>query len=192
MTPADETPAAALARSTQNPAAFRAVFDAHHGEIRGYLRHRVGDLSLAEDLAAETFARAFAARRSFRDTGAGARPWLFTIATNLLRDEARARAQTSTLRRLLRPPDPVLLELPDDPDPQLRAALATLRRDELDTLLLHAWGELTYEEIATVTGTRVGTVRSRLSRARARMRAALTDAETPPRPEHPRPERNPT
>lgn len=80
-----------------------------------------------------------------------------------------------------------MLELPDDPDPVLRSALRALRAEELDVLLLHAWGELSYAEIATVTGTRVGTVRSRLSRARERMRAVLPDTVTrrpiPPRTE---------
>lgn len=85
----------------------------------------------------------------------------------------------------------MLLSLPDDPDPELRAALATLRREELDTLLLHAWGELSYEEIAAATDTRVGTVRSRLSRARARMRQALAEADERPVIGQPTIERSP-
>lgn len=173
--PSDEEVARALGRSVDDPEQFRLVFDAHHGAIRGYLRHRLGDVGLAEDLASETFARAFAARGRFRDTGPGVRPWLYTIATNLLRDEARRHAGSQQLLSRLRPPAPVLLELPGDPDPILRSALKTLRTQELDVLLLHAWGELSYVEIAAVTGTRVGTVRSRLNRAREHMRRAIPD-----------------
>ncbi|HEY6761352.1 MAG TPA: sigma-70 region 4 domain-containing protein, partial [Baekduia sp.] len=52
---------------------------------------------------------------------------------------------------------------------------AALRPEEREALLLHAWGELSYEEIAAATGARVGTVRSRLHRARARLREELAD-----------------
>lgn len=187
--PSDDDVARALKLSVDDPEQFRIVFDAHHGAIRGYLRHRLGDISLAEDLAAETFARAFAARGRFRDTGAGVRPWLYTIATNLLRDEARRGSGARQLLGRLRPPAPVVLELPEDPDPALRRALKALRPQELDVLLLHAWGELSYAEIAIVTDTRVGTVRSRLSRAREHMRRALpdhSDTSTPITPRHER------
>ncbi len=176
----DEATTAALLASVREPERFGAVFDAHHGAIRGYLRHRLGNVDLAEDLAAETFARAFAARARFRDGGGGVRPWLFTIATNLLRDEARRRASGRLLLTRLRRAQPTMLELPEDGDPELRVALRSLRREELDTLLLHVWGELSYAEIATATATRIGTVRSRLHRARAHMSAALKDPTTPP------------
>jgi DNA-directed RNA polymerase specialized sigma24 family protein len=156
-------------------AAFRDIFERHHVEIRRYLRHRIADPNVAEDLAAETFARAFAARHTFADRGHGARPWLFQIATNLLRDELRARARRHTLGQRLRGERPPPVILPGGADPALASALATLRRDELDVLLLFAWAELSYEEIAATLGAPVGTVRSRLSRARARLRAEFDD-----------------
>ena len=87
------------------------------------------------------------------------------------------------LRRLsAEPPPAVAAAIADAPDPALVAALSTLRDDERDVLLLFAWAELSYEEIAAAMGTRVGTVRSRLSRARARLRRALEreDAGTAP------------
>ncbi len=187
--PKDDEVARALERSVGDPEQFRIVFDAYHGAIRAYLRHRVGDLGVAEDLAAETFARAFAARGRFRDRGAGVRPWLYTIATNLLRDEARRSTGRRELLSRLRQPPPIFPELSEDPDPALRRALRTLRPQELDALLLHAWGELSYAEIATVTGTKVGTVRSRLSRAREHMRSELPDPGGPRTPTTPRHER---
>jgi RNA polymerase sigma factor (sigma-70 family) len=170
-------------------AAFRDIFERHHVEIRRYLRHRIAEPDVAEDLAAETFARAFAARRTFADRGHGIRPWLFQIATNLLRDELRAGARRRTLGQRLRGerPSPVILHA--GADPELASALATLRRDELDVLLLFAWAELSYEEIASAVGVPVGTVRSRLSRARARLRAEL-DSEAPPAVLSTQPERS--
>jgi RNA polymerase sigma-70 factor (ECF subfamily) len=62
----------------------------------------------------------------------------------------------------------------DERDPALAAALDALRPEEREAVLLLAWGELSYEEIARVTGVRPGTVRSRLNRARARLQEALT------------------
>jgi DNA-directed RNA polymerase specialized sigma24 family protein len=72
-----------------DPAAFRALFEAHFCEVHRYLAHRLGDAGAAEDLAAGTFLRGYRARGRFRS--GNARAWLFTIATNLLRDEARGR-----------------------------------------------------------------------------------------------------
>ena len=66
---------------------FPALFDAHYVAVHRYLAHRLGDRVAAEDLAAETFLRAFASRASFVD--GSPRAWVFTIATNLLRDHAR-------------------------------------------------------------------------------------------------------
>jgi RNA polymerase sigma factor (sigma-70 family) len=172
-------------------AAFRDVFERHHVEIRRYLRHRVADATVAEDLAAETFARAFAARNAFADRGHGVRPWLFQIATNLLRDELRARARRRTLSERLRGERPAPVCLPTGSDPELAAALATLRRDELDVLLLFAWAELSYDEIAAALGVPVGTVRSRLSRARARLRSELA-VPAAPSVVSARPERSPS
>jgi DNA-directed RNA polymerase specialized sigma24 family protein len=83
----------ALRRSLRDPAVFDVLFACHHSAVRRYLHARLGDAAVAEDLAAETFARAFAARARFRDQGHGVRAWLFTIATNLLCDELRVRAR---------------------------------------------------------------------------------------------------
>ena len=76
--------AAAQRRATMD---FHALFDAQYVPVHRYLAHRLGDPAAAEDLAAETFLRAYAARASFRP--GSPRAWLFTIATNLLRDHAR-------------------------------------------------------------------------------------------------------
>jgi DNA-directed RNA polymerase specialized sigma24 family protein len=164
----------ALRRSIAEPAAFRGVFERHHPALRRYLHHRAGDAGVAEELAAETFARAFAARERFADHGHGVRAWLFAIATNLLRDELQARGRRRRLSERLRGEPAGTVAPPVPGDPELAAALAGLRRDELEVLLLHAWGELSYDEIAAALALPVGTVRSRLHRARARLRAELS------------------
>ncbi len=173
----------ALRRSLREPAAFDELFVRHHASIRRYIRARLGDDVVAEDLAAETFVRAFAARARFRDQGHGVRAWLFQIATNLLRDELRARA-----RRARFAPDTSEVAPPVLPaDPVLAAQLRELPRDQLEVLLLYAWADLSYAEIALALGVRVGTVRSRLHRARAHLQRTLTitadTAHLPPRPE---------
>jgi RNA polymerase sigma factor (sigma-70 family) len=161
----------AIAASTSDPDAFLAVFDRHFDAVYTYLARRVG-IAEAEDLAAETFAQAFAGRARYDATKADARPWLYGIATHLLRrhwrtEERRLRAYART------GVDPLLGTDADASDPVLARALAELSRDERDTLLLHAWADLGYEEIALATGVPVGTVRSRLHRARRRLREAL-------------------
>ncbi|WP_354697196.1 ECF RNA polymerase sigma factor SigE [Paraconexibacter sp. AEG42_29] len=168
----------ALRRSVSEPAAFDALFVRHHIAIRRYLHARVGDAALAEDLAAETFVRAFAARARFRDQGHGVRAWLFQIATNLLRDEIRAGHRRSRAAA----PEAVSVAAPDLPaDPALGELLRQLPREQLEVLLLHAWADLGYEEIAVALDIRVGTVRSRLHRARAHLRRSLPTLE-PARP----------
>jgi RNA polymerase sigma factor (sigma-70 family) len=164
-----------LERSLREPAAFDVLFARHHIAIRRYLHARLGDPALAEDLAAETFARAFASRGRFRDQGHGVRAWLFSIATNLLLDELRARGRRS--RYVSHgPASAAAPALPSDP--ALSALLRDLPPAQLEVLLLHAWGDLSYEGIAAVLGVRVGTVRSRLSRARARLQRAMTQPTT--------------
>jgi RNA polymerase sigma-70 factor (ECF subfamily) len=162
-----------------DPAAFRALFDAEFAGVYRYVAHRLGDRAAAEDLAAETFVRAYQARARFRPAaGAGPRAWLFTIATNLLRDEARSRGRRDAAYSRLAVGRPPAAPEPRFPDPELAAALARLRPEECEALLLLAWAELSYEEIASATGVAIGTVRSRLARARARLAAELAPRPT--------------
>lgn len=152
--------------------AFEELFERHFDAIYGYLARRVGP-DLGRDLASETFTRAFAARKRYDASRSGERPWLFGIANNLLR--RHYRDEERRLRALAR------LDVRRDdvsPDaPRLAGALGALPCEERDVLLLFAWADLTYEEIANTLGLPVGTVRSRLHRARAQFRAALEREE---------------
>jgi RNA polymerase sigma factor (sigma-70 family) len=155
-------------------AAFGALFDRHAPAIYRFAAHRVGR-GLAEDVLAETFTRAFAARHRAYTTEGSLRAWLYAIASNLIADELRRRERSSAAHERLRSlttaqfaPDAGVAT-----DPELLAALEVLRQEEREALLLLAWGELSYAEIAVVTGVAIGTVRSRLNRARSQLRAVL-------------------
>ena len=162
--------------------AFDAIFQAHFRSIHRFLSRRVGS-ALADDLAAETFAAAYRGRASFDSTRGAVRSWLFGIATNLLRAHWRQEQHLLTLEARIgtardRPaPDPSEVVLSSLIAPRLAAALATLNSDQRDVLLLHAWAQLTSEEIASALDVPAGTIRSRLSRARADLRAALGDLD---------------
>ena len=151
---------------------FEELFEREFDSVYGYLARRVGP-ELGRDLASETFTRAFAARNRYDPERGDARPWLFGIANNLLR--RHYRDEERRLRALGR------LDVRSEPappeEPRLADALATLPREERDVLLLFAWAELAYAEIASVLQVPVGTVRSRLHRARAHVRAALEREE---------------
>jgi RNA polymerase sigma-70 factor (ECF subfamily) len=163
-----------IERSMSQPAAFAAIFDRHFDAVRAYLVRRIGT-SRADDLAASAFTVAFERRGRFHREATSARPWLFGIATNLLRNEQRAEKRAlEALGRLA--PSGVALPSPEVLDAEdLGELLSSLDRDQRDVLLLYAWEELSYEEISTALGVPVGTVRSRLARARARLRSLLGD-----------------
>lgn len=171
--PVQRTDAELIDEARRDPAAFAAVFDRHYGAIHSFLRARV-DEALADELASETFLQALRAIRRYDLSFPGARPWLYAIATNLLGRHRRAEGRR--LRAYSR------VELPSatarDPRreeiaPALAAALEALPHADRDALLLVAWGELTYEEAARAADVPVGTLRSRIHRARARLQATL-------------------
>jgi RNA polymerase sigma-70 factor (ECF subfamily) len=166
--------AATIARSHDQPVAFEAIFERHFAVVHRYLRRRVGD-ALAEELAAETFTRAFASRRRFASgPGGSARPWLFGIAENLVRGHRRSEERRWRAYARAHVTD---APAPPDVDGRLDAraaaaeALAALSADQRAVLLLTAWAELSGDEIALALGVAPATVRSRLGRARARLQS---------------------
>jgi RNA polymerase sigma-70 factor, ECF subfamily len=153
------------------PEAFERLFELEFDSVYGYLARRVGP-ELGRDLASETFTRAFAGRKRYDPARGEPRAWLFGIAHNLLR--RHARDEERRLRALAG------LDVPRDaaaPEAVLADVLAGLPREERDVLLLFAWVDLPYTEIASVLDIPIGTVRSRLHRARAHVRAALEREE---------------
>jgi RNA polymerase sigma-70 factor (ECF subfamily) len=161
-----------IAASVDDPRAFVAIFDRYFRTIHRYLARRVGR-EVAGDLASETFARAFDVRSRYDVQRPDALPWLYGIATNVLAKERRAeQRRLQAWSRLPRSEDAERLSPGLDED--VAAALAALPRGEREVLLLYAWAELTYEEIAVALDVPIGTVRSRLSRAREHARALLS------------------
>jgi RNA polymerase sigma factor (sigma-70 family) len=171
-----------IERSIAQPGVFEAIFDRHYDPVYGYLSRQVG-ASVAEELTQEVFLVAFRRRGAFRTNEGSARPWLLGIATNLARRHFRHRTRTwRAYRRQASSPesgseDPWTeaddrLEA-DSMAVKLRGAMAGLNDDLRAVLLLYALGSLTYPEIAEALEIPIGTVRSRLARARRRMRGEL-------------------
>ncbi|MFC9970325.1 RNA polymerase sigma factor [Spirillospora sp. NPDC127200] len=174
-----------IARSLEQPEQFAPLFHRHAPRIHRYIAQRLGP-DAAEDLMAETFLVAFRSRHRYDPGRADARPWLYGIATNLI-----ARQRTAEVRqyRLLeraapgagpaaRSGDEVGERVADRVTAQslhgpLAGALAGLPVRVRNVLLLVAWADLSYEEVAEALDIPVGTVRSRLHRARRRLRDAL-------------------
>jgi RNA polymerase sigma factor (sigma-70 family) len=163
------TDAEAIAASLSEPREFVAVFDRHFDAVHRYLRRRVGK-EIADDLASETFAQAFEHRKRYDRRRPDARPWLYGIAHNLLRHHYRDEERA--LRAYARSAGLDASE-PPDVGSDLAELLAELSPGERDVLLLVAWAELEYAEVAEALGIPVGTVRSRLNRARGRLRELL-------------------
>jgi RNA polymerase sigma-70 factor (ECF subfamily) len=158
-----------IRRSLSEPRAFGLIFERHFDAVHDYARRRVG-AELGEEIATDVFARAFDRRKSFDVTRDDARPWLLGIAANLLR--RHWRTERRRLEAYARAAGGAAAE-----DAEMRievvAALDSLSRDEREALFLFAVADLSYEEIAAALAIPVGTVRSRLSRARGRVRRRL-------------------
>jgi RNA polymerase sigma-70 factor (ECF subfamily) len=175
-----EDDGAIIARSVRDPEQFATVFRRHAPDIHRYAVRRLGP-DAAEDVVAETFLTAFRLRSRYQRDRPDARPWLYGIATNLV--SRHRRAEVRQYRALARTGvDPVTEPFTDRADARLTAsgegrrlaaALAKLPAVHRDALLLVAWGDLSYEQAAAALGVPVGTVRSRLSRARTKLRQAL-------------------
>jgi RNA polymerase sigma factor (sigma-70 family) len=162
--------------SVHEPSAFGAVFDRHARVVHAYLARRLGP-DRAEDATAETFRIAFERRATF-DAGRGeVRPWLLGIATNLVRRDARdEERRLRALGRLAAADGEPGVAGPSLPaSPAVGAALAALEPRDRDVVLLIAWEDLAYEQVAAALDIPVGTVRSRLHRARQQLRAALAE-----------------
>lgn len=173
-----------IAAARSDPGQFTGLFDRHYATIHGYLRRRLGP-ELADELAAETFIRAFQDRRRYDPERGAVRLWLFGIATNLLR-----RHHRSEHRRLAAYARSPIEDRQEDQtaavDSRVAAqalggglakALAAMRDQDRDVLVLIAWADLTYAETATALGIPIGTVRSRLARARREVRRFLPEVD---------------
>jgi RNA polymerase sigma-70 factor (ECF subfamily) len=168
--------------SVDDPSAFADIFDRYVDIVLAYSRRRLGPVE-GEDVAARVFMIAFEKRAKFDPGAESARPWLLGIASNLIR--RKLRDERERLASLAKVPQPVPSQPVDDPArvdaermrPELIQALDSLSSGEREAFLLVALGDLTYEETARALRVPIGTVRSRIHRARARLREHMPDPE---------------
>ncbi|MFJ8112628.1 RNA polymerase sigma factor [Streptomyces sp. NPDC096132] len=174
-----DSDAVLMAASLDEPERFAVLFDRHAPTIHQYVARRLGR-DAADDVTAETFLTAFRIRARYDSERAGVRPWLYGIAAKLI--SRHRREEVKALRLLARTGhDPVAESWADSADDRVAAqavsrplakALARLSEGDRHALLLFAWADFTYLEIAEALDIPVGTVRSRLNRARRKLRAA--------------------
>ena len=168
-----------IGRSLDEPEAFGLIYDRHAATLLRFLGRRVG-AGGAEGLVGELFRIAFEQRKSFDVSRTSALPWLYGIGSNLLlkhrRGEARrlrasarmaAAGEASDKRASAKALDARLLF------PRVASAIEALPDGEREALLLFAWEDLSYQSMAEALALPIGTVRSRLNRARARLRELL-------------------
>ena len=157
--------------------AFGELYERHATAIYNHCFRRTASWSLAEDLTSAVFLQAWRHRSDVRFVGDSARPWLLGVATNLVRNQRRTlRRYQAALRRLSPPPDEndFVDDLAGRMDDEravrkLLELIERLPRRDREVLALCAWDGLSYAEAAVALGVPIGTVRSRLSRARRRL-----------------------
>lgn len=166
-----------IERSIDEPEAFSGIFERHVRPVGGYIRRRVG-ADAVDDALSETFLVAFRRRTSFDRSTGSALPWLLGIATRIVKrhraDEARQWRSFEAASGAATVAEGGHGAADDrmDADAALRALaprIAALSAKDRDTLLLYAWADLTYEQIALALDVPVGTVRSRLNRVRRKL-----------------------
>jgi RNA polymerase sigma-70 factor, ECF subfamily len=155
--------------------AFRENVEAAIPALRRYARSLTREAETADDLVQDTLVRALRSEHLFH--GGEVRSWLYTILTNLNRNRLRSLARRPTLVPLSEDDAPHLGG-PESGGRDIERALASLVEEQRAALLLVVLEGLTYREVARIQGVPIGTVMSRLARARAQIRAYL-DGERP-------------
>ena len=155
---------------------FRADLTALIPQMRAFARSMCGDATMGDDLPQDALLKALIAHASFRP-GTNMKAWAFMIIRNNFLSDKRRSWRSSQLdpetaeRTLIAVSNPLAaIELDE-----LRRALQKLPDDQREALILIGAGGLSYEEVAEMTGTMVGTVKSRVSRARDRIALVLAE-----------------
>lgn len=183
----DVSDAAVIVQSMRSPERFALIFDRHADVIHRYFVRRAG-ASDADDMVSDLFVVAFERRAKYDSDVPNALPWLYGIAGHLLQRRTRSAASGMRLltnaRRvtefIVEPHDDAVAASVDDAA-ELKAiaeALTSLPEGDREALLLFAWEQLSYSEIALATDVPVGTVRSRIHRARSHLRDRLSATTT--------------
>jgi RNA polymerase sigma-70 factor (ECF subfamily) len=177
-----------ILKSNHEPEIFGAIFERHAATLHRFLSRRV-ERAAVDDLLSEVFATAFCSRASFKSTFSDARPWLFGIATNVIRHHQRSHSRR--LRLFQRAKRHAMLTRQDDVEAvdriseqsdgeatfvAVERAISQLDDRYRDVLLLAIGPELSYAEISEALGIPIGTVRSRMSRCRLQLRELLGES----------------
>lgn len=161
---------------------FEELYRTHAPAILRYLRRRLG-AERAEDATADVFARALQSSRRYVDRGDTPLPWLYGIATNVVAEHRRSeRRRLRAVERLARDTGAGTTHVGPGGVEGLDAGLVRVVRRlspaDRETLLLIAWGELTYDETAAALDIPPGTVASRMTRIRRLAAGAGTPAHS--------------
>ena len=182
--PSSASDAEVIAGSLDDPERFAIIFGRHADEIHRYAARRLGQQAAA-DVVSEVFLAAFRNRGRYQPGRSDARPWLYGISTKVISQQLRAEGRRAHLLAAVPAPPPAEFPADDIGDritaerlrPVLLGVLAELSPADRELVLLVAWAELSYEQAAQALEIPVGTVRSRLHRARARVRRAIDSAD---------------
>ena len=167
--------------------AFETLFARHATAVYNHCFRRTGSWSVGEDLVSIVFLRAWQMRRRVRFSGASALPWLLAVANNACRNFERSQRRHHRLLSRIPEPDEVadpswVIDARVDDERRIGPVLLALRSlnsREQDVLTMCDWAGLSYADAAVALKVPVGTVRSRLSRARKRLRTALEESIAP-------------
>lgn len=168
--------------------AYDILVDRYESSLTNYVYRFVGDLKECEDLLQETFLRVYRNRHSYRPI-AKFSTWLYTIAGNLARSEyrKRKRRQVYSLQSISREDEEYEIEIPDESflpdkhtesqiqDKYIQSALMQISEEFREVVVLRDIQQLSYNEIARITGLPMGTVKSRINRGRTKLQELLRD-----------------
>lgn len=155
---------------------LRTLFERYSSRLLSFFMRLTGDRDASEDMVQEVFYRILKFRGTFKDRG-GFAPWIYTIARRVWIDRARKGRSHPPLAHLeleLRSAEPSPthhLERQEEAN-LLRRALLCLPRDKRDVLVLSRFEDLRYDQIATILGCEVNTVKTRVHRALRQLREA--------------------
>ncbi len=183
-----------LRASAHDADAFGAFYLRHARPVADYFARRAGDRALVADLTSETFAEAFASRRRYRDTGASAAGWLFTIARRQLNEFYRTQRISAKYRNRLGVPTDYNTDEFDRVEeidhlrqlqPRLEALLNLLSEPAAEAVVLRIGHGLPYQAVGAQLGCSPSAARVRVSRALHTMHEHLdrVDGSQAPAPE---------
>ncbi|HET7443058.1 MAG TPA: sigma-70 family RNA polymerase sigma factor [Solirubrobacterales bacterium] len=175
-----------------DPEAFGDLYERHARAVQSYCLWRTADLQTAEDATSTVFLEAWRERQRLTLSTESAAPLLLGIANNVVgrhwRSLRRHRNALERVRSAGQTPDDLESEAIARVDAIVRVrqggeAIRALPRREREVLAMFAWSDLSYAEIGEALGLPIGTVRSRLARARTRLGDAFPDSTLAARPE---------